>query len=306
MDSNVINRLKEYCMKHQELMQSGVIKGINSNTNEIVLEKNGVQKNVSMDILENNKFDFDKFEIIPDMIEEDEEVETIEEMVEEPQETINVPKTMADLNEAIKNKDEKAVDKALETFAINEKTGVIDVNNAISTVTNNAIKEAVGCIKNNKAFDNDMSKYDVRGRKMAENNYDASMIQAFEGQDAVKEATFNSFIVPYIEIAKMKGYGANFTEKVILNAKNRYNTMINDSLNFNNLALKGYNKTDEKVQQKESEKTNELVENQSNALTLKPEPMLPMKKAGFADALILTIIVLVYAAIIINLILKLK
>ena len=92
MDSNVINRLKEYCMKHQELMQSGVIKGINSNTNEIVLEKNGVQKNVSMDILENNKFDFDKFEIIPDMIEED-EVETIEEMVEEPQETINVPKS---------------------------------------------------------------------------------------------------------------------------------------------------------------------------------------------------------------------
>lgn len=165
MDSNVINRLKEYCMKHQELMQSGVIKGINSNTNEIVLEKNGVQKNVSMDILENNKFDFDKFEIIPDMIEDD-EVETIEEMVEEPQETINVPKTMAELNEAIKNKDEKAVDKALETFAINEKTGVIDINKAISIVTNNAIKEAVDCIINNKDFDTDMSKYDIAGRKV--------------------------------------------------------------------------------------------------------------------------------------------
>lgn len=168
MDSNVINRLKEYCMKHQELMQSGVIKDINSNTNEIVLEKNGVQKNVSMDILENNKFDFDKFEIIPDMIEED-EVETIEEMVEEPQETINVPKTMAELNEAIKNKDEKAIDKALEAFAINEKTGVIDINKAISIVTNNAIKEAVDCITNNKEFDNDMSKYDIMGRKVVEN-----------------------------------------------------------------------------------------------------------------------------------------
>ena len=166
MDSNVINRLKEYCMKHQELMQSGVIKGINSNTNEIVLEKNGVQKNVSMDILENNKFDFDKFEIIPDMIEEDEEVETIEEMIEEPQETINVPKNMADLNEAIKNKDEKAVDKALETFAINEKTGVIDINKAISIVTNNAINEAIDCIINNKDFDTDMSKYDIAGRKV--------------------------------------------------------------------------------------------------------------------------------------------
>ena len=166
MDSNVINRLKEYCMKHQELMQSGVIKGINSNTNEIVLEKNGVQKNVSMDILENNKFDFDKFEIIPDMIEEDEKVETIEEMIEEPQETINVPKTMAEFKKAIENKDEKAVDKALETFAINEKTGVIDINKAISIVTNNAINEAIDCIINNKDFDTDMSKYDIAGRKV--------------------------------------------------------------------------------------------------------------------------------------------
>ena len=166
MDSNVINRLKEYCMKHQELMQSGVIKGINSNTNEIVLEKNGVQKNVSMDILENNKFDFDKFETIPDMIEEDEEVETIEEMIEEPQETINVPKNMAEFKKAIENKDEKAVDKALETFAINEKTGVIDINKAISIVTNNAINEAIDCIINNKDFDTDMSKYDTAGRKV--------------------------------------------------------------------------------------------------------------------------------------------
>lgn len=166
MDSNVINRLKEYCMKHQELMQSGVIKGINSNTNEIVLEKNGVQKNVSMDILENNKFDFDKFEIIPDMIEEDEEVETIEEMIEEPQETINVPKNMAEFKKAIENKDEKAVDKALETFAINEKTGVIDINKAISIVTNNAINEAIDCIINNKDFNTDMSKYDIAGRKV--------------------------------------------------------------------------------------------------------------------------------------------
>lgn len=166
MDSNVINRLKEYCMKHQELMQSGVIKGINSNTNEIVLEKNGVQKNVSMDILENNKFDFDKFEIIPDMIEEDEEVETIEEMIEEPQETINVPKNMAEFKKAIENKDEKAVDKALETFAINEKTGVIDINKTISIVTNNAINEAIDCIINNKDFDTDMSKYDIAGRKV--------------------------------------------------------------------------------------------------------------------------------------------
>ena len=167
MDSNVIKRLQAYCVNHADLIKSGVIKGIDSVTSEIVLEKNGIRKNVSIDILENNKFDFDKFEIIPDMIEEDEEVETIEEMIEEPQETINVPKTMADLNEAIKNKDEKAIDKALETFAINEKTGVIDLNKAISIVTNNAVNEAVKCIMNETDFDKDMSKYDITGRKVA-------------------------------------------------------------------------------------------------------------------------------------------
>ena len=122
-----------------------------------------------MDILENNKFDFDKFEIIPDMIEEDEEVETIEEMIEEPQETINVPKNMAEFKKAIENKDEKAVDKALETFAINEKTGVIDFNKALNIVISNAAKEAANCIINNKEFDTDMSKYDVTGRKKVEN-----------------------------------------------------------------------------------------------------------------------------------------
>ena len=58
-----------------------------------------------------------------------------------------------------------------------------------------------------------------------------------------------------------------------------------------------------KLQEKEEEKQKSYVP------TLKPEVMTPSVKVqnrGFADALILTIIVLVYAAIIINLILKLK
>ena len=118
-------------------------------------------------IREDNKFDFDKFEIIPDMIEEDDEVETLDEIIEEPQETINVPKNMAEFKKAIENKDEKAIDKALETFAINEKTGVIDLNKAISIVTNNAVNEAVKCIMNETDFDKDMSKYDITGRKVA-------------------------------------------------------------------------------------------------------------------------------------------
>ena len=154
MDSNVIKRLQAYCVNHADLIKSGVIKGIDSVTSEIVLEKNGIRKNVSIDILESNKFDFDKFEMI----------NYVNEFHDND---IHIPKTIAELNEAIKNKDEKAIDKALETFAINEKTGVIDLNKAISIVTNNAVNEAVKCIMNETDFDKDMSKYDITGRKVA-------------------------------------------------------------------------------------------------------------------------------------------
>ena len=163
MDSNVIKRLQAYCVNHADLIKSGVIKGIDSVTSEIVLEKNGIRKNVSIDILESNKFDFDKFEMINDINEShDNDVEVLEELVDLPNENndIHIPKTIAELNEAIKNKDEKAIDKALETFAINEKTGVIDL-------TNNAVNEAVKCIMNETDFDKDMSKYDITGRKVA-------------------------------------------------------------------------------------------------------------------------------------------
>ena len=60
----------------------------------------------------------------------------------------------------------KQLIKHLKHFAINEKTGVIDINKAISIVTNNAINEAIDCIINNKDFDTDMSKYDTAGRKV--------------------------------------------------------------------------------------------------------------------------------------------
>ena len=149
MDSNVIKRLQAYCVNHADLIKSGVIKGIDSVTSEIVLEKNGIRKNVSIDILESNKFDFDKFEMINDINEShDNDVEVLEELVDLPNENndIHIPKTIAE---------------------INEETGVIDLNKAISIVTNNAVNEAVKCIMNKTDFDKDMSKYDITGRKVA-------------------------------------------------------------------------------------------------------------------------------------------
>ena len=293
MDSNVIKRLQAYCVNHADLIKSGVIKGIDSVTSEIVLEKNGIRKNLSIDILESNKFDFDKFEMINDINEShDNDVEVLEELVDLPNENndIHIPKTIAELNEAIKNKDEKAIDKALETFAINEKTGVIDLNKAISIVTNNAVNEAVKCIMNETDFDKDMSKYDITGKKMS----DDSLSQHEMSEKEVIKTDFNNLLIPYTEIAIIKGQGLNYTPENIEKACNKFGIMVEDKL-----------KTKSYVKQEKPK-----VEEEKNYVPkLKPETMTPSVKVqnrGFADALILTIIVLVYAAIIINLILKLK
>ena len=102
--------------------------------------------------------------------------------------------------------------------------------------------------------------------------------------EQIIEQSFNLVLIP-TEAAQMKG--SNITPEMVENAKKKYGNP-------------------KKLEPEKKHEQNELVEKKTYVPTLKPEPMLPMKKAGFADALILTIIVLVYAAIIINLILKLK
>lgn len=295
MDNSVIKRLQDYCMVHKDLISSGIIKGINSTTNEIVLEKNRIQKSVSIDILENNRFDFDKFEIKEEVL--DEEIESLE-VNENINNNINIPKTIADLNFAIKEKNEKSIDKALETFAINEKTGVIDINKALSVVTNNAVKEVVECVVNNKPFDKNMTKYDITGKKIVMDDAVSDSLT----EDEIKKDSFELLIIPFTEIAAMKGNNLMISEDARKNAFNRYCTVVDGKL-----ALKGY-KNEEKEASEETNVKNEVAAKKSYVPTLKPDAMYPMiqKKAGFADVFILTLIILIYAAIIINLILKLK
>lgn len=114
-------------------------------------------------------------------------------------------------------------------------------------------------------------------------------------EEEIIRETFNRLLLPQTEIAIMKGYGSAYTPENIEVACNRFKVMVEDKLR-----AKGYNKQEE-IKEEEKQK--------SYVPTLKPEVMAPSVKVqnrGFADALILTIIVLVYAAIIINLILKLK
>lgn len=114
-------------------------------------------------------------------------------------------------------------------------------------------------------------------------------------EEEIIRETFNCLLLPQTEIAIMKGYGSAYTPENIEAACNRFKVMVEDKLR-----AKGYTKQEE-IKEEEKQK--------SYVPTLKPEVMAPSVKVqnrGFADALILTIIVLVYAAIIINLILKLK
>ena len=118
--------------------------------------------------------------------------------------------------------------------------------------------------------------------------------------EQIIEQSFNLVLIP-TEAAQMKG--SNITPEMVENAKKKYAEML-----YGKLALKGYDKNGnpKKLEPEKKQEQNDLIEKKNYVPTLKPEPVYPMKKAGFADALILTVIVLVYAAIIINLILKLK
>lgn len=108
-------------------------------------------------------------------------------------------------------------------------------------------------------------------------------------EEIIKEA-FNALLIPQTKIAIMKGYGSSYTPENIDAAYNKFKIMIEGKLK-----AKGY------IKQEEKEK--------SYVPTLKPKSMVPslnVQNRGFADIIVLTIIVLVYAAIIINLLLKLK
>lgn len=299
MSNDVIERLKNFCLNNPELMEKGIIKGINSVDGKVVLEKNGVSKNISIDDLEQGLFDFDNFELketeelnsLESMVNSNEE-ETIEEL-EEPEvietvtdtitDTNEVPTTLKQMMEYTHDKREDLIDKALQTFAIDEKTGNVNINKAIKIITDNSVNNVVNAVKNKKVLSSDLSDYDIMGNQV---NVGADLEEKANVEKMIEDS-FNNIMV-YVEIAKLKNIIYNVDQ--IANAKNKYATSVKDKLN-----VLGLNKDDET-----------LVQTENNNVTSDIKPDNNLKKAGFADILILTVIILVYAVIIINLIMKLR
>ena len=292
MGNNVIERLRLFCEKNPDLVASKIIKGINSSTGNIVLEKNGISKEISMDVLEQELFDFNTFDMksinnslnnLDNLVNNVKPpVEEIEQL-QEPTVLDIVPTNLKQIQDCTLAKNENLLNKALSTFAIDEKTGMVNINKAIKIITDSGVNNVVYCVKNNKVLPKDLSSYDLQGKLISD-------IPSSDQKPNLDELINTSFanILVYVEVAKLKNI--SFTENQINNAKSKYTTSINDKLN-----VMGLNKEE-----------NDPEELSSNNVVSDIKPSTDVKKAGFADVLILTIIVLIYAAIIVNLIMKLR
>lgn len=300
--NNVIDRLKTYCSKNPDVVSSGKIKGINSPDNLIVVEVNGETKHITIDELEKGNWINGVFEEVvntPEVVEElevmedNEDIETIETMdnvtVNNTELSIN---NLKDMKDASISKNEALINKGLETFAIDDKTGAININKAIKIVTDNSTNNVVECIKNNTNLPDDLSSYDLTGKALT------SFIPSADKVDLQKliDKSFENILV-YVEVARLKNIIYN--EAQIEAAKNKYATAVHDKLN-----VLGLNKKEEESTSSDDSQAGAQVSEESKVQDIKPDT--DLKKAGFADILILTVIILIYAAIIINLISKLR
>ena len=305
MDNNqdVIERLRNFVLAHPEMTKSGFLKGLDSETGKVVIMVNGEERRISIDELEKGHLNETPTpEIVtPDPVSNQvntplDEVEVMDESNdsvevlsnETPVETVanSQISTLKDMKDAIASKNELAVDKALETFAV-DNAGQININKAIKIVTDNCTNNVISCIRDNTSLTTDLSKYDITSKPNVP--FEPSAVK--EELDSLVDKSFENILV-YVEAARLKNI--IFNEAQIAAAKNKYKVSIQDKIN-----VLGLNKQEEKI-------TPDNVKEQPKAMTLDLQPDKNIKKAGFADILILTIIVLIYAAIIINLITKLK
>ena len=306
MDQSVIERLRKFVLEHPDMAKSGFIKGLDPDTNKIVIMVNGEEKRITIDELENGHLNEEpkmqeiKEEptVVQTPIIEDEIL--IDDPKEEVLETLDVTpqvqveekqiKTLKDMLEATNMKDEELVDKTLQTFAVNNDNGSISINKAISIITDNSRNNVISCVRDNTLMHEDLSKYDVVGKPLEPFVHASERVPL----DKLIDDSFKNILV-YTEVSRLKNKG--YTEEQMRNAKERYTKDINERLKVLGL--------DKKEQQNNNIiDLNEKKEEKQMAMELKPDKNLA--KAGFADILILTIIILIYIAIIVNLISKLQ
>lgn len=300
---DIQNRVVNY-YKSNPFIQK-YLKGINGKTNEILLNINGVEKSITIDELEAIKSEADLVNPTPvaapveTPVAQAEPVvapEPVQAPVETPQvspapspvvdnydvakETLNDIKILTEL----KNKD--GLDNLLKKFAVNPTTGLIDINTAISIVTRNTMDEVEKAIKNSYVFDSDSTKYDIEG------HYEGQNITGFLSEDEQIANSFNNIKI-YIDASKMYPDQVNYNDAQISAFMQTYIKKVKEELHGNEGAVPAAAPAEQAPVQAPVAPVQENVQPASST-------------AGFADIFVLTVIVLVYAVIIVNLILKIK
>ena len=288
--SNVTERLKKFILQHPEMSKNGFIRGLNPDTGKIIIVVNGSEKYITIDELESGHINNNASQTpVKEEIEVMEEPTAVtNQNVTNNQQTVM---TLKDISEAAKNKNAALIDKALSTFAIDSNTGNINMSKAIVVATDNSTKNVVACVRDNKDLPVDLSAYDIMG------NMVVNQVQNQPNVD-VESLIQKSFevIKVFVEVARLKNIV--FSDKQIADAYNNYSKGVHKKLQDYGLEKKENN--DNVVD------LNEYRQNKNQKVKTLTNELLPDKKAGFADVIILTIIVLIYAAIIINLVSKLN
>ena len=255
------------------------IVGMNPNTDEIVLSYNGLKKNISIDDLENIVREEQVLSFLNGNIplKEDIVLEPRLNMVEPKVVSNELEKeTLNDIKILTEIKSKIGLDNLVKEFAINELTGLIDINKAIDIVEENTINEVVKSIKGHYDFDLDLEHYDKTGKYIGNISTDE------RSTDEKIVSSFNNVRV-YLEAANMYVDQVHFSEEDINNRLGEYIEKVK-------LILNPVKATPKPITPVKILEARDVYTNQS---------------AGFADIFVLCLIVIVYAVIIVNLLLKL-
>lgn len=312
MDNNVVQRLKDYYTKCGPIQK--YILGLDRKTFEVIVGNNVARKNISIDELEEIKDEAEMINCINGQKKAN--VTPIVKPVEAtpvveaasvtpiapsmpkapvaPEQTMLAPKedlsieTLNDIKILSELKNKNGLDNLLKKFAINPSTGLLDINIAINKVIDNTKKAVLQSINDSSEFELDPTKYDIEG------NYIGTPISSTRTNDEKIVSSFNNIKI-YLDAAKMYPEQITVTEDLVNAKMKEYIDGVNAMVN---------QKNEEPV----------VITPASEPATVSPMPTplqpiglskTPNKSAGFADIFVLTIIVLVYAVIIVNLIMKL-
>lgn len=193
----------------------------------------------------------------------------------------NAKITLSDIKTLVELKNKEALDNILKQIATTQ-TGEVDINAIVGKVANNLINDTTTSLNENRNVSTELYKYDKTGKVITKEDVSTENVNV----EANELNGFNNLMV-YIEAAKL--YNVNYTDEQINAAKQNFINSVN-----NGLAPKAPT----------VEPTPTLE--QAKVKTLTPPKPVDNEKAGFADIFILVVIVGVYAAIIINLVMKLK